>query len=191
MASHNQPRWAMVIEADKCIDCKACDVACKRENQIDAKGNPEVCRNWINNEGVKGTYPNLQQTFTPEQCHQCDNPPCVPVCPVQATWQGDDGVVLVDKKKCIGCTLCAINCPYKARYMTEARKGETRKADKCNYCEYRPKTKLPACVDTCPTKVRTFGNLNDPNSDVSKLLKDRPYKVLQEDKGTKPHIFYI
>lgn len=181
-------RWTIVLDPDKCIDCKACDVACKRENSIDAKGRQEVRRNWIGTEGIQGTYPNLKQTFQPEQCHQCANPPCVPVCPVKATYAREDGVIVVNKSTCIGCTLCVISCPYGARYMSE-----NRKADKCDFCSHRvAQGKVPACVDTCPTKVRVFGDMNDPNSAVSRLLRANPKaRVLQPEKGTKPNLHYI
>ncbi|MFO7813325.1 MAG: 4Fe-4S dicluster domain-containing protein [Pelovirga sp.] len=184
----NNKLWTIVFDADKCIDCKACDVACKRENGLDAKGNQDVRRNWINTTGVGGTYPNLKQSFQPEQCHQCGNPPCVPVCPVNATWAKADGVVVIDKDICIGCTLCVIECPYEARYMTE---NDT--ADKCDFCAHRvAEGKEPACVDTCPTKVRVFGDMNDPNSAVAKLLKANPNaKVLHPERGTKPNLHYI
>lgn len=180
--------WTIVLDPDKCIDCKACDVACKRENGIDAKGDQSVRRNWIKTAGIQGAYPNLKQRFQPEQCHQCGNPPCVVVCPVNATYAKADGVVVVDKKICIGCTLCVHECPYEARYMTEEQF-----ADKCDFCSHRTaQGKVPACVDTCPTRVRVFGDMNDPASAVSKLLKANPKaKVLRPDAGTKPNLHYI
>lgn len=184
----NKKLWTIVLDADKCIDCKACDVACKRENSINAKGHRDVRRNRINTAGMVGTYPHLKQSFQPEQCHQCGNPACVPVCPVNATYAKDDGVVVIDKKVCIGCTLCVLECPYDVRYMTE---NDT--ADKCDFCAHRvAEGKQPACVDTCMTKVRVFGDMNDPASAVSKLLKSNlSAKVLLPEAGTKPNLHYI
>ncbi len=187
MANKKEKRLAMVLDPRKCIDCKACDVACKRENQIFAGGNQEIRRNRVNSCGIEGTYPKLKMSFEPEQCHQCANPPCVSVCPVDATYSRPDGVVAIDKKECIGCAMCIEECPYGARYL-EA-KGT---ADKCDFCSHRVAAgKLPACVETCPTNVRTFGDLKDPQSKAAKLLKENKHRVLREELGTRPNLFYI
>ena len=106
--------------------------------------------------------------FQPGQCMQCDTPSCVAACPVDATYKQADGLVVIDPMKCIGCGNCVTACPYGARY----RDPGTRRADKCDFCEHRLKRgEEPACVVTCPTKARTFGDLNDPNSEVSRMVK--------------------
>lgn len=188
MSKPRTKRWVMVVDPRKCIDCKACDVACKRENKIDAKGRRDTYRNWITSNGVEGVYPNLKQRFEPSQCQHCDNPPCVKVCPTSASYQTPEGLVMIDYKRCIVCASCILACPYDARYKS----SQTKVIDKCTFCIHRiAEDKLPACVDTCPTKVRVFGDLNDPNSEVSRLLARHHYYVLKPEAGTKPSLFYL
>lgn len=188
MLENKNKRWAIVVDSSKCIDCKACDVACKRENGIDAKGHRYVYRNWITTKGVEGAYPNLKQRFEPSQCHHCSNTPCYRVCPTGATFVNQDGLVGMDNKRCIICSTCIVACPYDARYVSKQKKS----VDKCTFCDHRIyKGLLPACVDTCPTKVRIFGDLNDPNSEVSKLLAQRHYFVLKPEAGTGPNLYYL
>lgn len=188
MAEVKNKKWAIVIDSAKCIDCKACDVACKRENGVEANGRREVYRNWITSKGVEGTYPNLKQRFEPAQCHHCANTPCYKVCPTSATYKNDDGLIMMDYKRCIVCSTCIAACPYDARYVSKQKKA----IDKCTFCAHRIYTgKLPACVDTCPTVVRVFGDLNDPESEVSKILASRDYFVIKPDAGTKPNLYYL
>ena len=176
-------RYAMVIDSKKCIDCKACVVACKAENKV-----PEgVFRNWINVER-SGDYPKLRMTFEPEQCHHCDEPSCVRVCPTGASYQREDGIVLVDYDACIGCKYCMIACPYEARY----HHPETHTVDKCTFCVHRvDKGEVPACVETCPSKVRVFGDLNDPKSPLHQLLATRRYEVKNPQTGNGPQLYYL
>src|SRR5690625_4338937 len=126
----------------------------------------------------------------PRLCNHCDNPPCVPVCPVQATFQREDGIVMVDGDRCVGCAYCVQACPYDARFINK----ETKVADKCTFCEHRLEVGLlPACVESCVGGARVIGDLNDPDSEISKLIdrhKDE-IKVLKPDMGTAPHVFYI
>ncbi|ADH85125.1 4Fe-4S dicluster domain-containing protein [Desulfurivibrio alkaliphilus] len=188
MSQERKKRWVMVVDPDKCIDCKACDVACKRENGMDAGTDQQVYRNWITSKGVEGTYPYLKERFEPSQCQHCQNPPCVKVCPTSASYQTEDGLVAIDYKRCIVCASCILACPYDARYKSP----QTKVIDKCTFCAHRiAEGKLPACVDTCPTKVRVFGDLNDPNSEVARLLATRHYRVLKPEQGTKPSLFYL
>ncbi len=179
----HQKRWVFVMEPDRCIDCEACMVACSVENQVPL-GNH---RNWINHKEA-GIFPNLSLTLMPENCQHCDNPPCERVCPTGATYRRDDGLVLVDYDKCIGCKYCMMACPYDARYVNEEKKA----VDKCTFCVHRLDAGLPpACVETCVGGARHFGDINDPNSDVSKLLATHDYYQLYEEAGTGPAIYYI
>ncbi|HOV88427.1 MAG TPA: 4Fe-4S dicluster domain-containing protein, partial [Syntrophobacteraceae bacterium] len=120
-------------------------------------------------------------------CNHCDNPPCVYNCPTGASYKSKDGTVQVDKKRCVGCKACIAACPYDARYITP--EGI---ADKCTFCEHRVREgKLPACVATCIGSSRIFGNLDDPNSTVSRILRETSASVLLEKAGTNPRVFYV
>ena len=177
------PRYAMAIDLSLCVGCAACAVACKMENEVP----PGVFNLWIREREV-GEYPNLVVEFRPEQCLHCENPPCVPVCPTGASYQTKDGLVLVDPKKCIACGACIAACPYDARYLHPAGY-----VSKCTFCAHRlEKGKVPACVETCPTYCRTFGDLEDPESPVAKALKAAErVDVLRPEQGTRPKLFYL
>ena len=181
-----EKRFAIVFDTHRCIDCKACTVACKAENNVPLR--PDNYRNWVTEDPLRGTYPNLGQSYTPSQCNQCQNPPCNSVCPTGATGISEGGIVTVNPKKCIGCKYCMLACPYDARYYND----ETKVIDKCTFCIQRLAVgRLPACVETCPTKVRVFGDLNDPTSEVSLLLAQNRHEVLKPELGTKAFLFYI
>jgi Fe-S-cluster-containing dehydrogenase component len=160
---------AMVIDSSSCIDCKACMMACKIENSV-SEGH---WRNWVKEQEpdfddrgrLTGAGPGH---FQPGNCMHCDKPICVQACPTGATYKDPkDGTVMVNEELCIGCGSCIPACPYGARY----RHVERKKVDKCDFCECRrDKGDLPACVVTCPTKARVFGDMNDPESDVYRLL---------------------
>ena len=177
------PRYAMAIDLSLCVGCAACAVACKMENEVP----PGVFNLGIREREV-GEYPNLVVEFRPEQCLHCENPPCVPVCPTGASYQTKDGLVLVDPKKCIACGACIAACPYDARYLHPAGY-----VSKCTFCAHRlEKGKVPACVETCPTYCRTFGDLEDPESPVAKALKAAErVDVLRPEQGTRPKLFYL
>ena len=177
------PRYAMAIDLSLCVGCAACAVACKMENEVP----PGVFNLWIREREV-GEYPNLVVEFRPEQCLHCENAPCVPVCPTGASYQTKDGLVLVDPKKCIACGACIAACPYDARYLHPAGY-----VSKCTFCAHRlEKGKVPACVETCPTYCRTFGDLEDPESPVAKALKAAErVDVLRPEQGTRPKLFYL
>ena len=176
-------RWAMVIDLRRCTGCRACTVACKAENNV-----PEgVFRTWVRYEEV-GTYPATRPRYLPLFCNHCDNPPCVPVCPVLATYKRDDGLVLIDRDVCIGCGYCIEACPYGARHLNPVQKT----ADKCTLCAHRLEAgQGPACVATCIGGALTVGDLNDPESDVSQLLAQYPVATLKPEQGTDPMFFYI
>ncbi|MGD8962203.1 MAG: 4Fe-4S dicluster domain-containing protein [Desulfobacterales bacterium] len=182
MKSSIPKKYGIVIDASKCIDCKACMIACKVENNV-----PEgAWRNWIR--PLWDTCDRRKAEFQPGQCMQCDTPSCVAACPVDATYKQPDGLVVIDPKKCIGCGNCVTACPYRARYRNSARQI----ADKCDFCEDRLKRgEEPACVITCPTKTRVFGDFNDPASKVSRLLKDEKLvRVTAPHVDTRPNIYY-
>lgn len=178
-------KYAIVLDASKCIDCKACTLACKMENHVDIGF--ENYRIWVSMK-VNGEYPNLSIQFEPSQCQHCENAPCQAVCPTKATYKTDEGVVLVDYDKCILCKACIIACPYDARFPSERHHA----VEKCTLCYHRlTEGREPACVETCPSKVRIFGDLNDPNSQVSKLLVKNKYVQHKPDRNTRPRLFYI
>ncbi|MCF8033597.1 MAG: 4Fe-4S dicluster domain-containing protein [Desulfarculaceae bacterium] len=176
-----EKRLAIVVQTDKCFDCKACMIACKVENQV-----PDgYWRNWVkHNGGAEG----LRTQFQPGQCMQCSQPSCVAACPVNATYRLPNGVVAIDPKKCIGCGNCVTACPYGARF----RDPKTRVADKCDFCLHRlVRGEQPACVETCPTKARVFGDLNDPESAVSKLAAGQKLVTVNSPQvHTEPNIYY-
>ncbi|WP_022850284.1 4Fe-4S dicluster domain-containing protein [Limisalsivibrio acetivorans] len=179
-------KYGIVLDTGKCINCKACTVACKFENVIHP-GDDDY-RIWVTQLEVQGAYPNLSLEFQPSQCQHCENTPCQSVCPTKATYKTEEGVVLVDYDKCILCKACITACPYDARYENESHHA----IDKCTFCYHRlPEGREPACVETCPTKVRVFGDLNDPESDASKLLGDNYTYQLKPEKNTNPRLFYI
>jgi tetrathionate reductase subunit B len=181
--AENKRRWGFVIEVKRCIDCKACMVACKVENQVPLGKH----RNWIGHIGPTGAFPELGLKFEPGNCMHCENPPCERVCPTGATYRREDGLVLVDYDRCIGCRYCMQACPYDARYLhTDGY------VDKCTFCVHRLDAgQPPACVETCVGGSRHFGDLNDPNSEVSRLLATHDHYVMYEEAGTKPKIYYI
>jgi tetrathionate reductase subunit B len=182
MGQRKEKKYAIVIDTFKCFDCKACMIACKVENEV-PKG---FWRNWVRHTGGDT---GRRTHFQPGQCMQCDEPSCVEACPVQATYKGKDGLVVIDPMKCVGCGNCVTACPYGARYRNPAN----HLADKCDFCEHRLKNgQEPACVETCPTKARVFGDLNDPESKVSELMKkEELVQVTHPLIDTKPNIHYV
>jgi Fe-S-cluster-containing dehydrogenase component len=163
----NEPKWMMVIDTRRCIGCQGCSVACKMENAIP----PGVFRTHVKYLET-GKYPKVKRHFLNAICMHCEKPPCVPVCPTDATFKREDGLVLVDYDKCIGCGYCVNACPYDARYIAPSDIGDIRagKADKCTFCAHRIDAGLePACVQTCVGHARIFGDANDPESEVAQL----------------------
>lgn len=176
-------RYALAIDAKKCLDCKSCVVACRAENAVPLSKS----RNWINEEH-RGVWPKLLAGFEPEQCHHCADPACVRVCPTGASRQRPDGIVVIDESECIGCRYCVIACPFDARFFREDRGV----VEKCDLCAHRvDRGELPACVETCPSKVRVFGDLNDPDGKLSELIGRRQYRVKKPEAGTKPQVYYL
>lgn len=176
-------RLGMVIDTALCVGCSDCVVACKTENDV-----PEgYCRDWIA-EAVRGEFPTVGLEIRSERCNHCDSPPCVSCCPTGASHvHSYGGVVLVDHDKCIGCKACIASCPYDARFS-----HPEGYADKCTFCIHRVEKGLqPACVSVCPTHCMHFGDLNDPQSEVSKLLRSRPHHALLPEAGTHPNVYYL
>ncbi|RMH69596.1 MAG: 4Fe-4S dicluster domain-containing protein [Gemmatimonadetes bacterium] len=176
-------RLAMVIDTKKCVGCMDCVVACKTENNV-----PEhLDRDWLVYE-TRGKFPTLHMEIRSERCNHCDNPPCVYCCPTGASHVHDfGGVVLVDYDKCIGCKACLASCPYDARFI-----NPNGYAEKCTFCIHRTeKGDDPACVAVCPTHCMYFGDIDDPNSEVSRLLASRNHHALLPAAGTKPQIYYL
>ena len=185
--ANNVKKYGFVIDPKRCIDCRACLVACRAENNVPL----DHTRIWVYDQGVQGQFPNLSQQFVPYNCMHCDEPPCVEACPSQATYKRpEDGIVVIDQEACIGCGLCISACPYHVRYLNP----ETGKADKCNACLQRVQQgEAPACVATCVGGARLFGDLNDPNSEASIALREaKSVKRLPAvGKDTGPNIHYI
>jgi Fe-S-cluster-containing dehydrogenase component len=176
-------RYGMAIDTRKCVGCMDCVVVCKAEH-----GLPEgYCRDWIVT-AVRGEYPELAMEFRSERCNHCDNPPCVTCCPTGASHVEPLGkTVQVTANRCIGCKACISACPYGARYVHP--EGHV---DKCTFCVERfSEGRDPACVSVCPTRCMTFGDLDDPKSRISELLRTRTWRTLLPEAGTRPRVFYL
>lgn len=179
-------RYGMIIDLRRCIGCQACTVSCGIENRTPLHSFRTTVRQYE----IHHSEQQVNNVLLPRLCNHCDNPPCVPVCPVQATFQRQDGVVVVNNQQCVGCGYCVQACPYDARFINE----ETKTADKCTFCSHRLEAGLlPACVDSCVGGARIIGDFNDPNSQVSKLYQQykADLKVLKPEAGTSPYVFYL
>ncbi len=181
-ARHSPPR-AMVVDLRKCIGCQACTVGCIMENKVPEDNFRTVVSTYeVHENGISDTY------MLPRLCNHCAEPPCVPVCPVGATYPMEGGAVVVDSSRCVGCGYCVQACPYDARFINP----RTQTADKCTFCMHRVEAGLlPACVETCVGGARIFGDLDDPTSAVAQAVKANPVKVLRPEMNTAPHVFYI
>jgi Fe-S-cluster-containing dehydrogenase component/formate-dependent nitrite reductase membrane component NrfD len=177
------PTFGFLIDNRKCIGCHACTVACKSEHQVPIG----VDRTWVKYI-EKGEFPNNRRLFSVMRCNHCDFAPCVTICPVTALYRRDDGVVDFNSDRCIGCKACMQACPYDALYIDPA----TDTAAKCNFCTHRLEVGLePSCVVVCPEQAIVCGDLDDPSSKLSQLIKRHPVQVRKPEKGTKPKLFYI
>ncbi len=203
-------RWGFLFDLGKCYGCHSCTVACKTEHDVRLR----VFRSSVRNLEF-GEFPDTKRTYAPWLCNQCANPPCIGRCPVEpidaalifpggdevtykraATYQRPDGLVLIDKDRCVGCGYCVEDCPYGVRYLDpieEAGGDETAKAaDKCDFCLARLEQGIvPACVNTCPAGARVIGNVNDPDSEISKLIAANETYTLLPELETEPRAYYI
>ena len=180
--------WGMLVDVRRCIGCQACTMACIQENAVPEGSFRTVVSTYsvtLTDAGQPaGTY------VLPRLCNHCDEPPCVPVCPVSATFKRADGMVLVDADRCVGCAYCVQACPYDARFINH----DTNTADKCTFCTHRVDAGLlPACVETCVGGARIFGDLNDPQGELRRRLDAAgdELKVLKPEQKTAPQVFYI
>lgn len=179
-------RYAMVHDEKACIGCTACMDACRETNQV-----PEgVSRLEIFRSQPYGEFPNVQYEFFRQSCQHCSNAPCVQVCPTGASFvDKETGIVDVNPDLCVGCQYCIAVCPYRVRFIHPEKKS----ADKCNFCRDTnlAQGKEPACVEICPTKALTFGDLNDPNSAVSVKIRENDTYRTKVHLGTEPNLYHI
>ncbi|HWM22792.1 MAG TPA: 4Fe-4S dicluster domain-containing protein [Ilumatobacteraceae bacterium] len=175
-------RLGFVLASDSCIGCHACTVACKSEHDVPLGVN----RTWVKYIET-GEFPDTARTFTVMRCNQCDDAPCISICPTRALYRAPNGVVDFDDSRCIGCKACMNACPYDAIYINP----ETNTAHKCNFCNHRVEVGLePACVTVCPTHAIITGDLDDPTSEISQIVARDRVAVRAPEQGTKPKVFY-
>jgi Fe-S-cluster-containing dehydrogenase component/formate-dependent nitrite reductase membrane component NrfD len=176
-------RYGFVIDQDRCIGCHACTVACKDEHQVPVG----VFRTWVKYI-EKGSFPNVGRHFGVMRCNHCDQAPCIEICPTSALFKRDNGIVDFDSSRCIGCKSCMQACPYDALYIDP----NTSTAAKCNFCAHRVEANLePACVVVCPTQAIMTGDLDDPQSRVSRIVATQKVATRKPHKGTQPKLFYV
>jgi molybdopterin-containing oxidoreductase family iron-sulfur binding subunit len=205
-ADRSGTRYGMVIDVTKCqADCTECLDACRKENNVRFFDDPTIDNYWIRKATIRRKVPNAKPISAPLLCNHCDNPPCALVCPVQATYKRPDGIVVCDAHRCIGCRYCLIACPYNMRMFTFKGADDWRNrarpvrmhgtSESCHFCYHRVNRGLePACVEACKKAERgaiVFGDLNDPSSEVSRVIANNSVHGLREDLGTKPKVFYM
>ncbi len=176
-------KYGFIIDNRKCIGCHACTTACKSEHDV-AVG---VNRTYVK-QVEKGEFPDTRRIFSVMRCNHCTDAPCVEICPVEALYTREDGIVDFDNNRCIGCKSCMQACPYDALYIDP----DTSTAAKCNYCAHRVDVgREPACVSVCPEHAIIAGDMHNPSTEISQLLARQAVKVRKPEKGTNPNLFYI
>ena len=202
-------KFAIAVDLRRCVGCHTCAIACKMQNNVPdgMLWNRVLTEDCDIIDGAVGTYPNLSRNYLPLACQHCTNAACKRVCPTGATYRDDKGRIEIDYNKCIGCRMCMAACPYNARTynwnepvrsaggsyggvgVPERKKGVM---EKCTLCKERTDNgEEPMCVVCCPTSARVFGDLDDPNSEISQLHREGNVRILLEDMGTQPQVFYI
>ena len=218
LAANPELRWGFLVDTHKCVGCGFCVKACKIENDIPIEANvtrtwveryilkkdgevvqdtPKGGLNGFTSKDIDQNRSGMKKVddkdiaqafFVPKLCNHCETPACVQVCPVGATYQAKDGVVLVDRKWCIGCGYCIMGCPYGVRFFHPVE----HVADKCTFCYHRISNGgNTACAQACPFGARKIGNLRDPNDPVAKAVMGQRVGILRDEYGTKPQVFYI
>ena len=183
-------RYAMAIDQRRCIGCHSCSVACRTWNDLPM----DIIYNPVLGGIAEGTWPNVHRNYLPTLCMHCKNPECVPCCPTGASQQDEDGTVWVDYKKCMGCKVCVNACPYGMRDTSHMVRRFDEYVRKCTFCKERREMEPgadPYCVQTCHQKARVFGDIDDPDSAISKLIGRADTFRLLEELGTDPQIYYI
>jgi len=176
-------KYGFIIDNRKCIGCHACTTACKSEHDVPVGVN----RTYVK-QVEKGEFPDTRRIFSVMRCNHCTDAPCVTICPVEALYTREDGIVDFDNNRCIGCKSCMQACPYDALYIDP----DTHTAAKCNYCAHRVDVgREPACVTVCPEHAIIAGDMDNPNTEISHLLARQQVKVRKPEKGTNPNLFYI
>jgi len=176
-------RYGFVIDHRRCIGCHACTVACKEENQVPLG----TFRTWVKYV-ERGTWPNTRRYFSVLRCNHCDDAPCVTICPTVALYRRADGIVDFDGARCIGCKSCMQGCPYDALYIDP----NTNTAAKCHYCAHRLEVGLePACVIVCPERAIVAGDLDDPRTEIARLVSREQVEVRKPEQGTRPKVYYV
>lgn len=209
-------RYGMVIDLKKCVGCQTCTISCKLFHGL----GPDLVRVKVL-EQETGEYPQVERLYVPVRCMHCSHPECMKACPTGATKQRPDGVIIVDKGECMGCRYCAIVCPYQARAFRAVEKSyfpgqenpwemsrfsehEVGTMEKCDFCCARLDEGMkrglqpgkdpeatPMCVISCIGKALYFGDLNDPESVVARLVRERRGFRLKEEVGTEPAIYFL
>ncbi len=198
-------RYGMVIDLKRCIGCYGCQIACKAEHgtRPGTTYARVVKREW-------GTFPNVKRLSIPVLCMHCAEPPCVEVCPTGASQKREsDGIVFIEQSECVGCRACMMGCPYGARYFQDEERDyfgvgeneyeksryalhETGVVEKCDFCRSRlAEGQEPACSANCMCKARIFGDLDDPDSEVSRLIRKEGGFQLNPELGTDPSVYYL
>ena len=210
-------RWGLVIDLKKCLKeegCRDCIDACHLAHNVPDFGNPKDEVKWIWKDSFEHAFDDQDYEFIEEElkhaptlllCNHCDNPPCVRVCPTKATWKREDGIVMMDWHRCIGCRYCMAACPYGSRsfnwrdprpFIKDIQEDYPTRmrgvVEKCTFCEERlAKGELPLCVEKCKPKALTFGDLDDPGSEVRRLL-DSNFSIRRKSGlGTRPDVYYL